>query len=276
MDSASAISILLERSELIVRAARMFRYPRGYQLLARNVSDYDLILIGRGRGDWDIQGLGRQATGPGTVMLFSPQIAHATAGRIKGPYELISIHFHLRIEREADFFSTVAFQSLLRPPEWRRLYSLAEEVCRQWALEGQIGRSILVHSLTRALLVEMVRLYAQTSPQPVATDGRVLDVLHQMDQHFAQPLCTAQMARSVGLSEAHLRDLFKTQLGLTPMEALAARRIRQARSLLAASSASIKEIAHQCGFDDALYFSRVFRRSVGSSPLEYRQSAKGP
>lgn len=49
-------------------------------------------------------------------------------------------------------------------------------------------------------------------------------------------------------------------------------RLNIAKQLLLESDFSITEIAYRCGFSDASYFSKVFRSSVGVSPLEYRKN----
>jgi two-component system response regulator YesN len=64
--------------------------------------------------------------------------------------------------------------------------------------------------------------------------------------------------------------VFRTSLGTTPGRYLTDMRIRDAQSLLAHSSFSIKEISAMLGFEDQLYFSRVFRQKVGLSPKAFR------
>jgi AraC-like DNA-binding protein len=276
METSEAINILLDRSELLVHRAGLFRYPRAYALERRNVPDYDLIIIGRGRGYWEIEGLGRQQTKPGTVMLFPPGIAHGTAGRITGPYELVSIHFDLLIEAKAAFFETVPFQPIMQVRKWKPIYEFACRIASEWQEQQQIGRGLLVHDLTRSLLVDMVRLYACRCDGKIACDQRVLEVLGRFNSEFARPLTAEEMGEWVGLSEAHLRELFKAELGATPVQMLQSRRMNEARHLLLNTSLSVKEISPRVGYSDPLYFSRVFHEAVGMAPMEYRQSAKNP
>lgn len=276
MDNRSAVNILLERSELKVRSARRFTYASSYLLRRRSIPDYDLVLIGKGSGAWEYEGAGRLPTRPGTALLLTPHAMHGTAGRLAGPYELISIHFDLSIERGWDFFKTVPFLPAVHVPQWKRLYVLAGEVCREWARDGALGRSLLVHDLTRALLVEVIRLHQARATTSIATDQRILQVLQMIDEHYSEPLTVQDMGRWVGLSAAHLRDLFRVQLRLTPTAALLGRRMRQARSLLLGTTLSIKQIAAAVGFADPLYFSRVFRRCEGMPAIDFRQSAKNP
>ncbi len=67
----------------------------------------------------------------------------------------------------------------------------------------------------------------------------------------------------------YLRKLFKKEMGITPLEYMTSLRMKKAEIMLTTmwgSDYSISEIAELCGYDDALYFSRVFKKSFGSSP----------
>ena len=65
------------------------------------------------------------------------------------------------------------------------------------------------------------------------------------------------------------------QTGQTLTGALAQLRLRQAARLLAYTSRNVSEIAADVGFESAFYFSRVFKRNFGASPLEYRKIKRG-
>ena len=69
----------------------------------------------------------------------------------------------------------------------------------------------------------------------------------------------------------YLRKLFKKEVGVTPLEYLIRVRMKKAETILSAMSGdySVAEIARLCGYDDALYFSRVFKKSFGCSPTAF-------
>ncbi len=70
----------------------------------------------------------------------------------------------------------------------------------------------------------------------------------------------------------YLRKLFKKEIGVTPLEYMTRLRMKKACVLLTAQGAndySVAEIARLCGYDDALYFSRVFKKVYGVSPSGY-------
>lgn len=70
----------------------------------------------------------------------------------------------------------------------------------------------------------------------------------------------------------YLRKLFKKEIGMTPLEYMTRLRMKKASTMLTAQGGtdySVAEIARLCGYDDALYFSRVFKKTYGVSPSAY-------
>jgi AraC-like DNA-binding protein len=78
------------------------------------------------------------------------------------------------------------------------------------------------------------------------------------------------LARLVGVSPSHLTTLFRKATGGGVLAHHTALRMARARQLLDGSDATITEIGREVGYDDALYFSRQFRRHHGMSPSDYR------
>lgn len=88
-----------------------------------------------------------------------------------------------------------------------------------------------------------------------------------------------QAIRRMPFHYDYLRKLFKKELGVTPLEYMTGLRMKKAETLLTAmwtNEYSIAEIAEQCGYDDALYFSRVFKKHFGCAPSAFvRQREAG-
>ncbi len=80
------------------------------------------------------------------------------------------------------------------------------------------------------------------------------------------------LLHSLPFNYDYLRKLFKKEVGVTPHEYLTQLRMKKAKTMLSAmwtSDYSVAEIAALCGYDDALYFSRVFKKHYGCSPRAY-------
>ena len=93
------------------------------------------------------------------------------------------------------------------------------------------------------------------------------------DRDFAQPLTLDAMAEAANLSKFHFARSFVAVYGETPRAYLTRRRIERAKDLLRAANLTVTEICFQVGFESLGSFSSRFRRLVGSSPSDYRQSS---
>ncbi len=79
-----------------------------------------------------------------------------------------------------------------------------------------------------------------------------------------------EIARSYNVTSSHFIRSFKNIYGITPNEYKQNYRISLATNLLKMTNLSIQDVAYQCGFSDPLYFSRIFKKRLGVSPLQYR------
>ncbi|MDO4547703.1 MAG: response regulator [Clostridia bacterium] len=90
--------------------------------------------------------------------------------------------------------------------------------------------------------------------------------------HIAKRITLSSLCRHCGVSQTTANRLFRRYTGMSFLEYLTKRRIDRARELLEISPhLMIKEVAHNCGFGDPLYFSKVFKTCVGCAPSEYIQ-----
>ncbi|MEG1632385.1 MAG: AraC family transcriptional regulator [Hydrogenoanaerobacterium sp.] len=87
--------------------------------------------------------------------------------------------------------------------------------------------------------------------------------------NYANKIEISDIAGKVGVSRSHLYRIFIKQLAMSPNEYLAKFRINEACALLRNSALSIGEIANSVGYDDPLYFSRVFKKYKGIAPSHY-------
>ena len=87
---------------------------------------------------------------------------------------------------------------------------------------------------------------------------------------LSQPLNVKELAASFNISAEHFIRSFKAYIGLTPLGFRQKCRVERAKELLSGSDLSVDEVAKACGCDDALYFSRLFKKYTGMSPTAYR------
>lgn len=79
------------------------------------------------------------------------------------------------------------------------------------------------------------------------------------------------IASELNLSARYLSDVLKQETGKTAMELIHIYLVGEAKNLLRSADHTVAEIAYTLGFDNPPYFSRLFRKEVGMSPVEYKK-----
>lgn len=127
------------------------------------------------------------------------------------------------------------------------------------------------------LLVIMIRKYCLLVQNYARNDypALVQNCINAIDFYYNSDLSLARLARICNVSESHLSSAFRKATGTTVTEYINQTRVHQALLLLNSTSLPIGEIASRCGFYDANYFSRIFRKAQGMSPRQYRETIRG-
>ncbi|XID92013.1 helix-turn-helix domain-containing protein [Paenibacillaceae bacterium WGS1546] len=104
---------------------------------------------------------------------------------------------------------------------------------------------------------------------------KVRQALEYMEANYADPDIDAdRIARRIGISRDHLRHVFKEETGATVLDRLTEIRMERAKRLLGEGSFKIYEIAERVGYRNGQYFSQVFRKTTGMTPLEYMEKRR--
>lgn len=93
-----------------------------------------------------------------------------------------------------------------------------------------------------------------------------------IDDHYSQKTTLNHLCERFDVSKSHLCRLFRKNLNTTATSYINKVRISHARRILLSENITIAQLAHQVGFDDPKYFSRVFKSIVGMSPSKYLDS----
>jgi transcriptional regulator GlxA family with amidase domain len=142
------------------------------------------------------------------------------------------------------------------------------------------GSDDLARTCAKALLVDPNR--ASQAPYAIADfprdhgDAGILKAQQVMAQRFAEALAIDDVAREVGISPRHFKRRFKQALGETPLGYLQRVRIEAAKQRLECSRAPVSEITWQIGYTDTSSFCRLFKKTTGLSPRDYRERFARP
>ena len=107
-------------------------------------------------------------------------------------------------------------------------------------------------------------------------DSRIEEACQYLSRNLSEEVNVEEVARHVCLSPSRLAHLFREQMGVNIVRWREDQRMILAKLLLQSTRTPIAKIASHVGYDDQMYFSRVFRKRVGTSPSEFRRNSDAP
>lgn len=149
-----------------------------------------------------------------------------------------------------------------------KLYELLNE-----AGEHTATRDLRLQALLNDVLSVMVEL-APVSDCSLMAGGTRNSYIHAslefLHSHYSDEVSVGHLAQVVGLDRKYLSAIFKEATGYPPQQYLLRYRMERACELLKKGRFTVGEIACSVGYRDALLFSKMFKKTVGVSPTEYR------
>jgi AraC family transcriptional regulator of arabinose operon len=95
-----------------------------------------------------------------------------------------------------------------------------------------------------------------------------------MLEHIDQPMTLDTLAATANLSKYHFSTRYKKLTGYSPIKHFLNMKMEHACHLLDSSDLTVQAIAAAVGYEDPLYFSRLFSKTIGLSPRAYRASIR--
>ncbi|MFA6292248.1 MAG: AraC family transcriptional regulator [Victivallales bacterium] len=142
---------------------------------------------------------------------------------------------------------------------------------------GNISDSTAVDGALRLLL----SFFLETADAAELKQGREVfekfsPAFKHIEENISKEIKISELARTVNLQENYFTNLFTKYFKTSPVRYVNLQKIKHAQKLMYNSSLSLKEIAQQTGFSNEFYFSRVFRKTAGMPPGEFRRRSSKP
>lgn len=140
--------------------------------------------------------------------------------------------------------------------------------CQQriWELNSQ--RKVIDHLLQLAqLIIDKVHM-ARFSNGKLIIDS----VRNYLDQHYASEISLTLLSEMFHINSAYLSEIFKNQVGQNFSDYLVNVRMEKAQQFLRDQQLKIIDVANLVGFSNSGYFSTVFKKHFGQTPVEFRNS----
>ncbi|HSQ11280.1 MAG TPA: helix-turn-helix domain-containing protein [Burkholderiaceae bacterium] len=113
--------------------------------------------------------------------------------------------------------------------------------------------------------------YARLARSRQVEDAEIARCQTWIAHHYDEPAPVAAMVRLSGLPERSFKRRFQQATGMSPLEYVHTLRLEEAKQMLESGDAPVEAIANEVGYEDAGFFSRLFRRQVSLTPAQYRK-----
>lgn len=244
---------------------------------AEEVCQYILLYCIDGEGWIETGGIKQKLT-EGEVVILPKNTAHGYGSSQENPWTIYWIHFD---GSWAEYFCTDMDKPVKINAE------KDSRICERLELFEDIF-SILkngysLHNLNYSVTVlfhflgtlKFLSAFRRSLSDRQSTRDTIDEAIHFMRENIQKQLKLKDVASYVGLSVSHFSLLFRQKTGFAPLNYFNQLRIQNACHYLDFSELQINQIAGMVGFPDPFYFSRIFTKTMGCSPKEYRKRKKG-
>ncbi|RUO74092.1 AraC family transcriptional regulator [Pseudidiomarina sediminum] len=246
---------------------------KGHRASRAKPTDQLIIFCHSGRGSYRVTtpaGKVQGTLGAGQLLLLPAGAAHTYEADSKQPWSIYWAHYDGKLASQSMDFLAVSEQSfVLNLPHWQELLPPVTELLNLQHQRWQQQRALLAATLLQHLLAQVLQLANQTQYHQ---DFDLLALERFMQDNSHRDLDLSDLAAVAGLSRFHFAKKFKAVTGTSPMRYFSELKIRLACQRLDNSTASIRAIAQELGFEDPYYFSRLFKKVMGVAPSNYRDS----
>lgn len=129
----------------------------------------------------------------------------------------------------------------------------------------------LLPLLFSQLLVLVGRHIAEGNDEKRRASKDIESAIHYFNEHFSEEIQISEYAKSRHMSTCWFIRSFKEYMGVPPLQYLTSIRIDRAKELLKSTGYTVGEIGEIVGYENSLYFSRIFKKNVGTAPVSYRK-----
>lgn len=252
-----------------VQEAGYLKLKESHLARRKNLASYLIVLVLSGKGTlmYDQK---TYALSEGSCFFIDCMVPYYHQSSEDEPWELIWVHFSGATSRQYYEFFKSSSLPVLKPRSFQELkekFNSLLDVNRSSDLMAEINSSRLIVDILSLLLGDLAASREESKPSRL----KLSEVRMFLDEHCTEKFSLEELSDRFFISKYHLSREFKSYYGITLNAYVISRRITHAKKLLRFSTYNLEEIARNCGFYDASYLNRQFKKSEGLSASDFRK-----
>ena len=227
---------------------------------------FEYVVSGKGYLEFDDK---KYELVPGDFYIIEPHVAHADYSDKNDPYQKIWVNFYSecfgQVFNAYGLNGIDVFKNLNIRPYFEQLLLIAE----------RSNHSDDIYIDVSNILFEMLHVIAKQKENPANKISPIAQLIKNvLDNAVFSETSMDEVMKSVHYSKKQINRIFKKEFNKTPYEYYLDVKLSFAKKYLSMSDLSVKEISEKLHFNNQYYFSNLFKKKIGMSPLKYRNSKK--
>jgi AraC-like DNA-binding protein len=236
---------------------------------------YKIHYIHKGKGIFKINGQTYHLR-EGQGFVIYPNILVYYKADYENPWEYSWIGFHgikveLILKQSGFIFQTPVFNT----PNIEFINNCLKEMLKAENIKG--GRDAYLRGYLYLILSQHIEKNGHLPDIDKSVDTKeqyVRTALDFIERNYDKKITVQDIADNVGVDSKYLWRLFNLILGISPVKVLLNTKVEKACRLMDNPKLSIADISRSVGYEDALQFSKIFKKIKGDSPSYYRKTNK--
>lgn len=249
---------------------RLIQQPQSRTWRPNGRRDYQLLYISSGTAHFTFADGSEQILNAGTMILYRPGEPQNYSYYLEEHPEVCWIHFSGY--EAGKLLDEIGFDGChtLYPGASNDITELFHAIIREMQLQRPFFQEVISLQLQQ-LFAMTARSCLEASQGNQSALREIEQAVQYFNECFSQPISIEDYAKQLHMSTCWFIRSFRRYMGQAPMQYITSIRINKAKDLLRSTNCSVQEISSLVGYENPLYFSRVFRKQAGCSPTEYRR-----
>lgn len=226
----------------------------------------EMILVTDGEG-FIHHGTEKMHLKKGDVSLICPNVMHRLYSSTDFKFYYFIVDDRFWFENGVDI-SQYSFEPKVSDAELNSLYLAVADAYEKKKESNDAASVLILRSAVMNLLSYILVHYARPAKEKEAVSASeeyIKKAVTYLVEHYTENVTLDGIAAFCGVSKYHLAREFKSRIGQTVFEYINTLRCKKATAMLSEGK-SVTETAYACGYESLSYFSRVYRKKMGTSP----------